>query len=190
MIDQRRILNCLWVFPAFLAFMSPFSSAAPGTVYMAMGSDTAVWNVPGGVAANKYRMHFDPAIFTSPYTNAYGCLNAEFRNRFLDSYGQPLKMTWWMLVGSVYGKCDNNDIPVPNLMPLYLMRKYHGNALKELGDELLVDIARYKNHPDCSTLVCFVYDPEQRINNPAGLKHDLEGNSSEALAVKVYICQH
>ena len=45
-------------------------------------------------------------------------------------------MTWWMLVGSVYGKCDNNDIPVPNLMPLYLMRKYHGNALKELGDEL------------------------------------------------------
>jgi hypothetical protein len=65
-----------------------------------------------------------------------------------------------------------------------------GLGEKEIGDELLVDIARYKNHPDCSTLVCFVYDPDHRISNPAGLKHDLEGHATEGLAIAVYICQH
>lgn len=43
---------------------------------------------------------------------------------------------------------------------------------KEIGDQLLVDIERYKEHQDCSTLVCFVYDPDGRINNPNGLISD------------------
>jgi hypothetical protein len=119
-------------------FLLSFSSAiaAPGTVFMVIGSDTAVWNAPGGVSVGKYRMHFDPAIFTSPETNAFKAINPAFRARFLDSFGQPLKLTWWLLVGSVYGRSDNTDVPVPNLMPLYLMRKYHGAALTELGDEV------------------------------------------------------
>jgi hypothetical protein len=65
-----------------------------------------------------------------------------------------------------------------------------GLTEKELGDELLVDVARYKAHPDCRTLVCFVYDPDQRIGNPDGLSYDLEQASSEELAVVVHICQH
>jgi hypothetical protein len=65
-----------------------------------------------------------------------------------------------------------------------------GLTEKELGDELLVDVARYKGHPDCQTLVCFIYDPEERIGNPEGLKYDLEQASTEELAVVVYICQH
>jgi REase_DpnII-MboI len=46
-------------------------------------------------------------------------------------------------------------------------------AAKEVGDQLLIDIGRYKSHPGCSTLVCFVYDPEGRIGNPAELQDDL-----------------
>ena len=46
---------------------------------------------------------------------------------------------------------------------------------KEVGDQLLVDIGRYGVHPDCRTLVCFVYDPEGRIGNPVGLENDLSG---------------
>jgi REase_DpnII-MboI len=60
----------------------------------------------------------------------------------------------------------------------------------EVGSELLEDIGRYKEHPDCRTLVCFVYDPDHRVENPAGLKDDLERQSSERLAVVVIICQH
>jgi uncharacterized protein YodC (DUF2158 family) len=73
---------------------------------------------------------------------------------------------------------------------LELKKTRNGLGDKEVGEELIIDIARYKNHPDCRTLVCFVYDPDQRITNPAGLKHDLEGLSTDRLAVAVYICQH
>src|SRR5437870_10888097 len=38
---------------------------------------------------------------------------------------------------------------------------------KELGEELALDIEWYKEHRDCKTLVCFVYDPEKRLKNPA-----------------------
>lgn len=48
-----------------------------------------------------------------------------------------------------------------------------GLASREVGDELLVDIARYRTHPDCRSLVCFVYDPEFKIGNPVGLEKDL-----------------
>ncbi len=111
-------------------------SADPGSVYIVMGSDTAVWNAPGGIAVANFRNHFDPALFTSPETNAFKSIDPLFRSQFVDSYAQPLKMTWWLLVGSVYGQCDNLNVPVPNLMPLYLMRKYHGEVLSELGDEV------------------------------------------------------
>lgn len=50
-------------------------------------------------------------------------------------------------------------------------RKGLGN--KELANELIIDIARYKKHPDCKSLVCFVYDPENRIKNPRGFENDL-----------------
>jgi hypothetical protein len=43
-----------------------------------------------------------------------------------------------------------------------------------IGDQLLVDIARYQAHPDCKQLVCFIYDPEGKIGNPIGLERDLE----------------
>jgi hypothetical protein len=44
---------------------------------------------------------------------------------------------------------------------------------KKLGEELIIDIARYRAHPDCETLVCLVHDPEHNIRNPSGLERDL-----------------
>ena len=49
---------------------------------------------------------------------------------------------------------------------------------KEIGEELTIDKAHYKNHPDCKILYCFVYDPEGRISNPTGLEDDLKEDSS------------
>jgi hypothetical protein len=48
-----------------------------------------------------------------------------------------------------------------------------GLGAKEVGEQLIIDIARYKTHPNCRYLICFVYDPENRITNPAGLESDL-----------------
>jgi hypothetical protein len=58
---------------------------------------------------------------------------------------------------------------------------------KTLGDELLADVGRYAEHPDCGTLVCFVYDPESRLKNPRGLESDLEKHSHEGLRVVAII---
>ncbi len=44
---------------------------------------------------------------------------------------------------------------------------------KELSKQLIDDIARYKKLPNLKTLVLFVYDPDERINNPVGLENDL-----------------
>lgn len=56
----------------------------------------------------------------------------------------------------------------------------------KLGEELIIDRARYEHHPDCDTLFCFVYDPEGRIGNPVGLERDLENHSGK-LKVRVII---
>lgn len=57
---------------------------------------------------------------------------------------------------------------------------------KELGDQLIIDIAKYKTHPKCKFLYCFVFDPEGYIRNPRGLEHDLT-KEHDGLSVKVYI---
>jgi hypothetical protein len=56
----------------------------------------------------------------------------------------------------------------------------------EVGEQLMVDIQRYQSHPDCETLICFVYDPEGRIGNPRGLENDLNQTSGD-LRVIVYV---
>ena len=59
---------------------------------------------------------------------------------------------------------------------------------KEAGEQLATDILRYRSHPDCKTLICFVYDPEERITNSRGLEQDLSQPVGE-LKVRVYVTQ-
>ena len=54
---------------------------------------------------------------------------------------------------------------------------------KQVGEQLIVDVARYKEHPDCKMLICFVYDPEAHIRNPRGLEADLDKLSVPGLQV-------
>jgi hypothetical protein len=61
-----------------------------------------------------------------------------------------------------------------------------GLGAKELSDQLIIDIDRYKNHPDCKMLICFVYDLESKIANPRGIERDIEEGHFD-LPVKVLI---
>lgn len=54
-----------------------------------------------------------------------------------------------------------------------------GLGVKELGDQLIIDIARYKQHPDCNRLICFIYDAEGLIGNPSSLERDISSKSDE-----------
>ena len=57
---------------------------------------------------------------------------------------------------------------------------------KELGEQLIKDIAKYQSHPNCKSLYCFVYDPEGIIRNPRGLEKDLE-KVGKGCHVKVFV---
>lgn len=61
-----------------------------------------------------------------------------------------------------------------------------GLSDKQIGEQLLIDIEKYKHHKNCEALYCFIYDPDGIIRNPTGLKDDLEKRSND-FPVKVYI---
>jgi hypothetical protein len=48
-----------------------------------------------------------------------------------------------------------------------------GLTAKDLTDQLRIDVARYRCHGRCTTLLCFMYDPDGRIGNPQGLEASL-----------------
>jgi len=41
---------------------------------------------------------------------------------------------------------------------------------KRIGDELIIDIEHYRVHPQCKTLWCVVYDPDNLLTNAEGLR--------------------
>ena len=67
-----------------------------------------------------------------------------------------------------------------------LHKTRRGLAGKEIGSQLIEDFARYIIHPDCETLLCFVYDPEGLIGNPKGLENDLSKNEGK-IKIQVFI---
>jgi hypothetical protein len=56
---------------------------------------------------------------------------------------------------------------------------------KKLGEELINDIAHYKQR-GCKAMFCFVYDPEHKLKNPAVLEADLS-KPTDGMDVKVII---
>jgi hypothetical protein len=62
----------------------------------------------------------------------------------------------------------------------------NGLGAKEIGEQLIIDIEKYRGHPYSKTLICFVYDPEGKITNPRGIENDLNRVEGD-LTVKVII---
>ncbi|KPL20018.1 MAG: hypothetical protein AMJ92_00825 [candidate division Zixibacteria bacterium SM23_81] len=116
-----------------LMLFIPKAGFTAGEVYLVMGSDTAIWE---GMSTSTYHCTYNIDLYTNPSRNAYGVMNPAFRAQFVDSYGQPLKMTWWMMAGNIFRYATNTNVPVPNIMTLYLMKKYHGDNVQINGDEL------------------------------------------------------
>lgn len=81
---------------------------------------------------------------------------------------------------SYAGTCSRQDFLLKNeniVIEVKKTRKGLGN--RELADQLIIDITRYKEHPDCKTLICFIYDPENRIKNPRGFENDLSKKTDQ-----------
>ena len=53
----------------------------------------------------------------------------------------------------------------------------------EIGEQLIIDIEKYKENKDCSRLFCFVYDPEYKLKNPKGIMNDLNNRHQDFVEV-------
>jgi REase_DpnII-MboI len=57
---------------------------------------------------------------------------------------------------------------------------------RKLGEELIVDITKYRSHPDVRHLICLVFDQDGYVQNPRGMERDLSV-PREGLGVTVRI---
>lgn len=90
----------------------------------------------------------------------------------LQLYFDDIRAEEW--TPSYAGKSARVDFLLKNEKVVIEVKKTRqGLTDKELGDQLIIDVDRYKVHPDCVRLICFVYDPEGRIGNPNGIMNDL-----------------
>lgn len=91
---------------------------------------------------------------------------------------------WNPSYGGVQSRSDLLLKPERLVIETKMTRK--GLGQRELVQQLIVDKAQYRGHPDCSTLVCFVYDPTQHLANPTAIERDLsDGNGGLTTVVVV-----
>lgn len=90
---------------------------------------------------------------------------------------------------SYAGSCSRQDFLLKKekiVIEIKMTRK--GLRDKEVGEQLIVDIDRYKSHPDCQNLLCFIYDPDERLVNPRGIENDLT-KQTDGLNVVTIVAQ-
>lgn len=90
-------------------------------------------------------------------------------------------------VPSYAGAASRTDFLLPQIETVVEIKKTRqGLNARAVGEQLIIDIAKYKRHPQCRLLVCFVYDPEGRIANPSGIENDLN-SGDHGIEVRVSI---
>lgn len=116
----------------------------------------------------KQRHSNRPTIEISDEYDVQDLLHALLRLHFDDVRAEE-----W--TPSYAGSASRMDFLLKKEKIVIEVKKTRNNlGAKEIGEQLMIDIERYTAHPDCETLICFVYDPEGRVNNPVGIEHDLD----------------
>lgn len=73
-----------------------------------------------------------------------------------------------------------------NRLAVLVKKPRTGLTAKDLTEQLRIDTEHYRAKSRCTTLLCFVYDPEGRIGNPRGLEAALT-TVSNSMAIDVLI---
>lgn len=92
---------------------------------------------------------------------------------------------------SYAGGSSRSDFLLPEISTVIEIKKTRQSmTTKQLGEQLIVDIAKYKKHPQCNRLICFVYDPEGRVANPRGIENDLSNCDSDIDVRTIIVPKH
>lgn len=93
-------------------------------------------------------------------------------------------------VATYAGGSSRIDFVIPDFA-IAVELKYGRTSLsdKELGEQLLIDRARYETRNDVRHLVCLVFDHDGILDNPRGLERDVSSEVSSAnvsVTVRIY----
>ncbi|NJN36710.1 MAG: hypothetical protein HC794_06175 [Nitrospiraceae bacterium] len=109
----------------------------------------------------------------------------DLMHALLRLYFEDVRPEEW--VPSYAGSSSRTDFLLPRIDTVIETKHTRkGLNARAVGEQLIIDIAKYKRHPQCRRLICFVYDPEGRIANPAGIESDLNG-LDHGIDVQVFI---
>ncbi len=116
------------------------ASAQKGKVYLVPGSDTSI----NPYFLNQYdNMLWAAKLYADPSMYGHTVMDSSFRNKYRDSYGSPLKMTWWMMGGNVFTLSRNCNVPVRTNYTLYLMKKYFFKEIEQFSDHFSLHYHNY-----------------------------------------------
>lgn len=103
----------------------------------------------------------------------------------LNIYFDDIRPEEW--TPSYAGSSSRVDFLLKNEKTIIELKKTRDSMkTKDIGEQLIIDIDKYRVHPDCKCLYCFIYDPEARISNPRGLENDLSrGEKDFNVLVKI-----
>jgi len=73
-----------------------------------------------------------------------------------------------------------------NRLAVLVKKTRNGLTAKDLTEQLRIDAERYRTKSRCTSLLCFIYDPEGRIGNPRALETSLT-TISESLTIDVLV---
>ncbi|MDQ7818126.1 MAG: T9SS type A sorting domain-containing protein [Melioribacteraceae bacterium] len=125
---MRKLISIL-----FLLILPEGFINAQGNVYLIIGSDTAIWD---GMNVAKYNCYYNYNVIPDNSRNYYEVMQPAYRDKFSDSYGNKVKLTWWLMCGNIFRYATNKNVPYPNLIVPYQSKKYYGERFDQFGDEL------------------------------------------------------
>lgn len=73
-----------------------------------------------------------------------------------------------------------------NRLAVLVKKTRNGLTAKDLTEQLRIDTERYRTKSRCTSLLCFIYDPDGRIGNPRALEASLS-TVSDSLAIHVLV---
>ena len=152
--------------PLFAEATTPISTG-PDQRKLLDGIDQLVMRFHAVVVQLRNRHEGRPTLDVNDEYDVQDLMHALLRLHFDD-----VRPEEW--VPSYAGSASRTDFLLPQIDTVIEIKKTRkGLNAKSVGEQLIIDIAKYKKHPQCRRLVCFVYDPEGRIANPMGIESDL-----------------
>ncbi|MCD6336901.1 MAG: hypothetical protein J7M01_01550, partial [Candidatus Marinimicrobia bacterium] len=146
-----------------LSLLLSLFAAERGKVYLVVGSDTSIWDgLSTGVYGNRY---FLSSLYSDPSRNGFAVMDTSFRYQLRDSYGTHMKISWWMMAGNVFELSKNCNIPIKRNVTLYLMKKYHHDAIDLYDDQLTLHYHTYYwSDPDGDGIYAYEIAPDFLLN--------------------------